>query len=77
MENFEFDLRFEIISYVVSATIKGNVVEQECRGPGLSGNAKKILNEMKSGQKLYIEKIKAKGPDGSIRDLGTVALKLI
>ena len=28
MENFEFDLRFEIISYQVSATIRGNVVEQ-------------------------------------------------
>lgn len=77
MENFEFDLRFEIVSYVVSATIKGTVVEQECKGPQLSSDSRKILNELKSGQKFYIEKIKAKGPDGSLRDLGTVALKLI
>lgn len=77
MENFEFDLRFDIVSYQVSATIRGNVVEQACRGPQLSSNAKKIIKELKSGQKLYIEKIKAKGPDGTIRDLGTIALKVI
>jgi len=77
MENFEFDLRFDIISYQVSATIRGNVVEQQCSGPALSSNAKQIIGELKSGQKLYLEKIKAKGPDGTIRDLGTIALKVI
>jgi len=77
MENFEFDLRFDIISYQVSATVRGNVVEQPCRGPALSPNSKKIIAELKSGQKIYIEKIKAKGPDGTIRDLGTIALKVI
>jgi hypothetical protein len=77
MENFEFDLRFDIESYVVSATIRGNVVEEPCRGPALSPNAKKIRSELKSGQKIYFEKIKARGPDGTLRDLGTVALKVI
>lgn len=77
MENFEFDLRFDIISYQVSATIRGNVVEQGCSGPGLSSGAKQVINELKSGQKVYIEKIKAKGPDGTTRDLGTISLKVI
>jgi gliding motility-associated protein GldM len=77
MENFEFDLRFEIISYQVSATIRGSVVEQACKGPQLTADSKRIIQELKSGQKLYIERIKAKGPDGTIRDLGTIALKVI
>jgi len=77
MENFEFDLKFQIVSYTVSATIRGNVVDQPCKGPALSPNAKKVIKEMKSGSKLYIEKIKAKGPDGTVRDLGTIALKVI
>jgi hypothetical protein len=77
MENFEFDLRFDIVSYVVSATIRGNVVEAPCNGPALSSDAKRIRQELKSGQKIYLEKIKAKGPDGTIRDLGTIALKVI
>ena len=31
----------------------------------------------KIASQVYIEKIKAKGPDGTIRDLGTISLKLI
>ncbi len=77
MENFEFDLRFTVVSYVVSATIRGNVVEANCGGPALSSDAKKIRQELKSGQKIYFEKIKVKGPDGSVRDLGTLSLKVI
>lgn len=77
MENFEFNVKYEILSYQVSATVRGNIVEQECKGPALSADAKKILKELKAGQKLYIEKIKAKGPDGSVRDLSPIALKLI
>lgn len=77
MENFEFDLRFEVVSYTISATVRGNVVESPCRGAALSSDARTIIRELKSGQKLYIEKIKAKGPDGTVRDLGTVALKVI
>lgn len=77
MENFEFDLRFEIVSYTVSATVKGKVAEQACTGPALTSNAKVVINELKSGQKLYIEKIKAKGPDGTVRDIGNISLTII
>ena len=77
MENFEFDLRFEIVSYTVSATVKGKVAEQACQGPALTANAKTVIKELKSGQKLYIEKIKAKGPDGTVRDIGNISLTII
>lgn len=77
MENFELDTRFEIVSYSVSATVRGHVVDAPCRGARLTGDARTIIRELKSGQKLYIEKIKAKGPDGTIRDLGTITLRVI
>jgi gliding motility-associated protein GldM len=77
MENFEFDVKFDVISYTVSATVRGNVVEAPCRGARLTGDARTIIRELKSGQKLYIEKIKARGPDGTVRDLGTIALRVI
>ncbi len=76
MENFEFDLRFEVVSYTVSATIAGNVLEKPCRGPALTSEAKEVLNRVKSGQKVFIENIKAKGPDGSIRNLGALSFKV-
>ena len=77
MENFEFDVKFEVVSYTVSATVRGNVVEAPCRGARLTGDARTIIRELRPGQKVYIEKIKAQGPDGTIRDLGTIALRVI
>lgn len=77
MENFEFDLKFQIISYTLSATIKGAIAEAACTGAALTGDQKTILQNLKSGQKFYLEKIKAKGPDGTVRDLGTLSYKVL
>ena len=77
MENFEFDLRFDVVSYTVSATIGGNLLEKECRGPALSEDAKTVLSKLRTNQKFYIENIKAKGPDGTIRNLGALSFKVI
>lgn len=77
MENFEFDLRFDVVSYTISATIGGNLLEKDCRGPALSGDAKTVLSKLRTNQKFYIENIKAKGPDGTIRNLGTLSFKVI
>ncbi|MEO7079875.1 MAG: GldM family protein, partial [Flavobacteriales bacterium] len=77
MENFEFDLRFDIVSYTVTSTIAGNVLEKPCTGPALTDAAKEVLKNVRTGQKVFIENIKAKGPDGSIRNLGTLSFKVI
>lgn len=77
MENFEFDLRFDIVSYTVTTTIAGNVLEKPCVGPALSADAKAVLERVRSGQKIFIENIKAKGPDGTVRNLGALSFKVI
>jgi gliding motility-associated protein GldM len=77
MENFEFDLKFTVISFVMSATVKGKVVEQIGKGNKVNSNMKTLLKALKPGQKVYLEKIKAKGPDGTVRDLGTIAITVI
>ena len=77
MENFQFDLKFKVTSFVLSATIKGKVVEQKAKGARVTGDMKTLLKALKPGQKVYFEKIKAKGPDGSVRDLGTIAITVI
>ncbi len=77
MENFEFDLKFNVISYVMSATVKGKVVDQPSKGPRVTSAMKTLLKALRPGQKVYIEKIKARGPDGTVRDLGTIVLKVI
>lgn len=77
MENFEFDLKFEVVEYTVSATLSGNVVERVVKGAALTSDAKEIIAKVKTGQKISFENIKARGPDGTTRTLGTLVFKVI
>ena len=77
MENFEFDLKFRVISFTMSATIKGKVVELKAGNAAVTHDMKTLVNALRSKQKLYIENIKAKGPDGTVRNLGTIVIKVI
>jgi len=77
MKDFDFDLKFQIVSYTVTATIAGKFIEQNCSGAFLTEDAHKVLDNVKTGQKVFIEGIKAKGPDGTIRNLGTLSFKVI
>jgi gliding motility-associated protein GldM len=77
MENFEFDLKFEVVEYKVSTTLAGNFVERLVKGPAVGGDAKEMLQKVKSGQKVFIEGIKARGPDGTVRNLGALSFKVI
>ena len=76
MENFEFDLKFEVVEYTVSATLSGNVVERQVKGAALSSDAKEIISKVKTGQKISFENIKARGPDGTTRPIGTLVFKV-
>lgn len=77
MENFEFDLKFDIIEFSMSMNYKGNLVEKKTRGNRLNGEMKTMLQATKKGTKVFIEGIKAKGPDGRVRDLGAISLKVL
>ena len=61
----------------MTTTIAGNVLEKPRSVPALSGDAKAVLEKVKSGQKVFIENIKARGPDGSVRNLGALSFKVI
>ena len=74
LENFPFDLSYPIISFVASTTQNGFTVSEKSSGSKMSNAQKQMIAEMKSGQKVYFEDIKAKAPDGSTRNLGTVKL---
>jgi len=76
MKNFDFDLRFDVTGFTVSATIGG--FEEEVKGSGAKMNGKQIalIQKIKVGGKIYFEDIKAQGPDGSVRSLGTISFKM-
>lgn len=77
LENFQFDLTFQIVEYTVSATLSGNLAEERVTGAAMTAKAKEIVGKVKTGQKVYIENIKAKGPDGRTQSIGTLAFKVM
>lgn len=77
MENFDFDLQFQVISFDLSMTINGAEVSVKSAGNALSAEQKTYLSKAKTGGKVYIENVKVKGPDGSLRTIGGVNLKII
>lgn len=77
MENFDFDLNFVITSYTFSMNVGGDIIEKPGYGNVLTADMKAMINNAKRGQKVYIEDIKAKGPDGTIRSIGTINLKIL
>lgn len=77
MENFEFDLKFEIVEFRVTMIVGGTPLEQAVKGPAVSSAMKEMFQKAKPGQKIYIEGIKAKGPDGTVRNLGSLSFKVV
>lgn len=76
LENFDFDLKFQIVSFKVSATVKGFTEDQESKSAAFTPAQKALINKVPAGGKVYIEEIKAKGPDGSVRNLPAMSFKL-
>lgn len=77
MENFEFDLKFEVVEYRVTMIVNGVPLEKLVKGPAVSGEMKEMFQKSKPGQKVYIEGIKARGPDGTVRNLGGLSFKVV
>ncbi|MBK6834284.1 MAG: gliding motility protein GldM [Bacteroidetes bacterium] len=73
---FEFDARFKVISFKVAASVKGKYQEESCSGPNLSSGAKTMISNLSSGSKLFLDEIKASGPDGSVRNIPPVSIKV-
>ena len=76
LEGFDFQANFVVVSYEFGAVIKGQYISAVGNSPSLTGEMKTALSKVSSGSKLYFENVKAKGPDGTIRNIGTLSLKV-
>lgn len=78
LENFEFEgVKFNIVSFSMMAIVKGTPVEKEAKGPYFSPDMQTVIKSLKTGGRLFIENIKAVGPDGRSRDIGNISIKVI
>jgi gliding motility-associated protein GldM len=74
MENFDFDLKFTVTEFTVSANIGGFLKEASSTTYKFTKEQKSIIEMLNKGQRVYVQDIKAVGPDGTPRSLPAVAL---
>ncbi|MCO5231289.1 MAG: gliding motility protein GldM [Chitinophagales bacterium] len=78
LENFDFDARFEVISYQVTFVPKRqDPVSAVCNGAYFNSQVQSFQKEMKPGDSVYFEEIRVKGPDGTARRIPGIVFTLI
>ena len=76
MKNFDFDLTFKVTSFEVTMNIGGDLITTSASGNRFSAEMKNRIKSLKSGSRVYIENIKAVGPDGVPRKLKPINFKI-
>jgi gliding motility-associated protein GldM len=76
LAGFDFDAKFTVVSFELSAVVKGALKSVVCPGNSLSSEARSILSSAGVGSKIFFENVKAKGPDGTVRNIPGVTLKV-
>ena len=78
MVDFDFEgFHFEIVSYELS-TYRGTELQRTgtVRGNVFNDAVSNLIKNASRGQRLYFERIQAKGPDGTMRTLNPINLEI-
>jgi hypothetical protein len=78
LHNFDYDMSWEVVSFVMSASVpSSNVVREEIsRSENFSELQIDLIKSMSKHQKLMVEQIKVKGPDGTIRQIAPLVFTM-
>lgn len=77
LENFDFQARFNVQSFKMIYSSKGDVLSADASGPMLSAQMQGFLSRAKPKDIIIIDDIKVVGPDGQSRKLSQVAFTII
>ncbi|MEI6122075.1 MAG: gliding motility protein GldM [Bacteroidota bacterium] len=76
MDGFDFDVYPTITSFTLAIVKGGDYFPASTNGAKFSSQMIQMLNSVTKGQKVFIEDIKARLPDGTTRNLGAITLKV-
>jgi hypothetical protein len=76
LENFEFDLKYTVVSYKMVYYQQGYDTKLDATGPTLTPEMVAAIRPMRRGQQFYFTDIRAVGPDKITRDLPPIALTI-
>lgn len=74
--DFEFNLNFMITGFKFSGNRKGDIIDYAGAGNSLTPQMKDFIRGARRGEKIILEDIFAKGPDGKTRRLNSIVLTL-
>ena len=77
LEDFVFDLNFPVRSFDIVVIMGGDVKRLESSSNRITSQQKELLGQVRRNQTIIIENIRATAPDGTIRKLGTISLRVI
>jgi hypothetical protein len=75
-EGFDFDLTFTVTEFTVLSVVQGFVRDYDSKSNRFTDQQKKLIRSLNRGNPVYIQDIRAIGPDGSVRNLGTINFKI-
>ncbi len=76
IENFDFDIKYHVTSFTLISLIDGFTQSASSNSSSFSEKQRKIIKRTKKGSYIFIADIKAKGPDGTIRNISGIIFKI-
>jgi hypothetical protein len=76
MEGFDFDLRVTVASFTMVASVGGETVSKPANGYNFSAEQTALVNKLKANSRVTFEDIKVRMPDGTVRTLDSITLKI-
>jgi gliding motility-associated protein GldM len=73
-EDFEFDLNFTIVSFSFAVVRGGDYFNRDGRGNVFTDEMKNLIRTAKRGERVWVDNIIARGPDGANRKLNSINL---
>ncbi len=77
LKDFVFDLSYPIRSFDITVIMGGDVKTLESNSNRLTPQQKELLQQVRRNQVVIVENIKATAPDGTIRKLGSINLRVL
>jgi gliding motility-associated protein GldM len=78
LENFYFDAKFEVTHFTIGFDGTGftDYLEKTANSALFTSDIRALMQRCKPGTRVFIDEIRAKGPDGTTRNLPGIAFKL-
>ena len=78
LKGFDFDLDFNVTEFTVSAVLSGGFTRTERSSTNRFTKAQMdIISQLRTGQRVTFENIRAVGPDGALRTLNSIVLSIL